>query len=113
MRTQDISRGTRLGPGAETKALRSAWSMDRTGLCNQVNMEEERTKTRGWLGSEAQERVWFWRQDLGVIYTEKEVESIHEYSGKRTQNKTSGKPDILETEKNVLRWGGVGWGVGG
>lgn len=39
---------------------------------------------------------------------EKEVESIHEYIGKRTQNKMSGKSDILETEKNVLRWG---WGV--
>lgn len=52
------------------------------------------------------------KKDLGVIYTEKEVKSIHEYSGKRTQNKMSGKPDILEAEKNVLRWGGLGWGVG-
>lgn len=43
---------------------------------------------------------------MGIIYTEKEVEAIHEYSGKRTQNKMSGKHGILETEKNVLRWGG-------
>lgn len=57
MRTEDISRGARQGRGAKTKALRSAWSMDRTGLCNQVNTEEERTKPGGWLGSEAQERV--------------------------------------------------------
>lgn len=40
MRTEDISRGARQEPGAETKALRSAWSMDRTGLCNQVNMKK-------------------------------------------------------------------------
>lgn len=60
------------GRGAETTALRNAWSMGGTVFCNQLNMEDKRVKIRWWLGSEAQERVWPWSHDLGIMYMERE-----------------------------------------
>ena len=65
-------------------------------------MEEERMKTV-MTGSEAQESVALGTQCGSHIDGEREVKSIDESSGKRKQNKMSGKLYILETERNV--WG--------
>lgn len=99
MRTEDISRGARQGPGAKTKALRSAWSMDRTGLCNQVNTKKRgRSQEGGWVLKLRREcssgdRIWesyTWRKKSNPFMS---------ILGRGPRTKCQGNLIILETGK--------------